>query len=64
MYYCCQEEHWKNECPQWASDSQKAHQTRGRGQIVKGKYQPAHGEASLWEENTVGLGALEGYEED
>jgi hypothetical protein len=61
--YCCQERHWKNECPQQVRDSQKAPQTRGRGQVVKGKYQPTHRGASPWEENIVGLAGLEGYEE-
>jgi hypothetical protein len=39
-------------------------QTRGRGQVVKEKYQPTHRGASPWEENIVGLAGLEGYEED
>jgi hypothetical protein len=32
--------------------------------MVKGKYQPTHMEVGPWEENIVGLAALEGYEED
>jgi hypothetical protein len=35
-----------------------------RGQVVEGKYQPTHKEASPREENMVGLSDLEGYEED
>jgi hypothetical protein len=61
---CCQERHWKNECLQWARDSQKAPQARGRGQIVKGKYQSTCREAGPWDENIVSLAALEGCEED
>jgi hypothetical protein len=30
----------KNECPQQAKNSRKALQTRGRDQVVKGKYLP------------------------
>jgi hypothetical protein len=47
-----------------ARDSQKAPQTRGTDQVVKGKYQPPCKGASLWEENTVGLAGLGGYEEE
>jgi hypothetical protein len=36
---------------------------QSRGQIVKGKYQTTYREAGPWEENIVGLAALEGYEE-
>jgi hypothetical protein len=61
--YCCQEGHRKNECPQQAKNSQKDPQTRGRGQIVEGNYQPTHREAGPWEENIVGLAGLEGYKE-
>jgi hypothetical protein len=42
----------------------EAPQTRGRGQIVEGKYQPTHREDGPWEENIVALAGLEGYEED
>jgi hypothetical protein len=49
---------------QWVRDSQKAPQTRGRGQVVEGKYQPIFRGASPWEENIVSLAGLEGYEED
>jgi hypothetical protein len=49
---------------QWAKDSKKVPQTRGRGQVVEGKYQPTRRRASSWEENIVSLSGLEGYEED
>jgi hypothetical protein len=39
-------------------------QTRGRGQVIEGKYQPTHRGARPWEENFVSLAGLEGYEED
>jgi hypothetical protein len=39
-------------------------QTRGRSQIVEGRYQPTHGEASPWEETIIGQVALENYEDD
>jgi hypothetical protein len=47
-----------------AKDSQKDPQTRGRGQGDEGKYQPACGKTSPWEENTVRLAAPEDYKED
>jgi hypothetical protein len=54
----------KNECPQWFRDFQKTPQTRDRGQIVEGKYQPTSRGASPWEENIVGLAGLKDNEED
>jgi hypothetical protein len=62
--YCHQEGHWKNEYSQMARDSLNDSQTRGRGQVVEGKYQPSHRGASPREENIVSLVGLEGYKED
>jgi hypothetical protein len=62
--YCHKEGPWNNDCPQWARDSQKTPQTRGRGPVVKGKYQTTYRGASPWEENNVSLAGLEGYEEE
>jgi hypothetical protein len=62
--YSRQEGYWKNECPQWVRDSQKVPQTRGRDQVIKGKYQPTLRGAHPWEENNVGIAGLEGYEKD
>jgi hypothetical protein len=39
-------------------------QTRGRGQIAEGKYQPTRKEVGHWEEDIVSLAGLEGYEEE
>jgi hypothetical protein len=62
--YCHQEGHGKNECPQWPRDPQKAPQTRGRGQVIEGKYQPDQGRSSSWEEEFIGLATFEDYKED
>jgi hypothetical protein len=62
--YCHQEGHWKNECPQWPRDLQKATLTRGRGRVVGGKYHPAQGRSNPWEEDIIGLATFEDCEED
>jgi hypothetical protein len=58
--FCHQEGHWKNKCPKQAKDSQKAPKTRGKAQVIEGKYQPTHKGPNSWEENIVSLAGLEG----
>jgi hypothetical protein len=62
--YCHQEGHWKNECPQWPRDPPEGIPlTRGRGEVVEGKYQPAQGRNGPWEEDAIGLATFEDCED-
>jgi hypothetical protein len=47
-----------------AQGPQNPPQTRGKGQVVKGKYRLAQERSGPWEEDIVGLATFEDYEEN
>jgi hypothetical protein len=49
---------------QQVRESQKAPQTRGKGQAVGENTSPLTGKPPPWKENVVSLVGKEGYEED